>query len=77
MRGTRGTLVGWFYAWATSGFAAPFVVAWLSRLVDMPRVLLGGSALAALSAVSVARELARWNTPSAGRAPAPPAAVRP
>ena len=72
--GTRGTLVGWFYAWAYLGFAAPFVVAWLSRLADMPRVLLGGSALAALSAVSVARELARWNTPSAGGAghPRPP-----
>jgi Major Facilitator Superfamily len=75
--GTRGTLVGWFYAWAYLGFAAPFIVASLSRLVDMPRVLLGGSALAALSAVTVARELARWNTPSAGRAPAPPTAVRP
>ena len=75
--GTRGTLVGWFYAWAYLGFAAPFVVAWLSQLVDMPRVLLGGSALAALSAVCVARELARWNTPSAGGARAPPTAVRP
>jgi len=75
--GTRGTLVGWFYAWAYVGFAAPFVVAWLTRFIDMPRVLLAGSALAALSGVSVARELARWNTSSGGRAAAPPAAVRP
>src|SRR5262249_22460479 len=75
--GTRGTLVGWFYAWAYLGFAAPFVVAWLGRLVDMPRVLLGGSALAALAAVTVARELTRWNTASDGRAtPAPPGAVQ-
>jgi hypothetical protein len=74
--GTRGTLVGWFYAWAYLGFAAPFVVAWLSRLVDMPRVLLGGSALAALAGVVVARELARWNAPSDGRAAAPPGALR-
>jgi hypothetical protein len=69
--------VGWFYAWAYVGFAAPFVVAWLTRFIDMPRVLLAGSALAALSGVSVARELARWNTSSGGRASAPPAAVRP
>ena len=27
---TRGTLVGWFYAWAYLGFAAPFVIAWLT-----------------------------------------------
>jgi len=75
--GTRGTLVGWFYAWAYLGFAAPFVVAWLGRFVDMPRVLLGGSALGALSAVTVARELARWNAPTDGRAtPEPPGAVR-
>jgi len=74
--GTRGTLVGWFYAWAYLGFAAPFVVAGLTRLVDMPRILLGGSALAALSAVSVARELARWSTPSDGRTAAPPGALR-
>jgi len=74
--GTRGTLVGWFYAWAYLGFAAPFLVAWLTRFVSMPRVLLGGSAIAALAAVSVARELGRWSTPSAERAPAPPRAVR-
>jgi MFS family permease len=74
---TRGTLVGWFYACAYVGFAAPFVVAWLTRFIDMPRVLLGGSALAALSAVTVARELSRWSTPSSDRAtPMPPAAVR-
>ena len=74
--GTRGTLVGWFYAWAYVGFAAPFVVAGLSRFVDMPGVLLGGSALAALSALGVAREHARWNPPPTSRAPATPAAVR-
>jgi hypothetical protein len=74
--GTRGTLVGWFYAWAYLGFAAPFVVAWLGRFVDMPQVLLGGSALAALSAVTVTRELARWNALPNGHAPAPPGAVR-
>jgi hypothetical protein len=75
--GTRGTLVGWFYAWAYLGFAAPFVVAWLGRYVDMPRVLLGASAVAALSAVTVARELARWNAPGDDRAtPAPPGAVQ-
>ena len=68
--------MGWFYAWAYLGFAAPFVVAGLTRLVDMPRILLGGSALAALSAVSVARELARWSTPSDGRTAAPPGALR-
>src|SRR5215468_9667353 len=74
--GTRGTLVGWFYAWAYLGFAAPFLVAWLTRFVTMPRVLLGGSAIAVLAAVSVAREFGRWSTPSAERAPAPPGAVR-
>lgn len=75
--GTRGTLVGWFYAWAYLGFAAPFVVAWLTRFIDMPRVLLGGSALAAVSAVTVARELGRWSRPSSDRAtPVSPAAVR-
>jgi len=75
--GTRGTLVGWFYAWAYLGFAAPFVVAWLTRFIDMPRVLLGASAIAAISAVTVARELARWSTPSDRRAtPLPPAALR-
>jgi Major Facilitator Superfamily len=73
--GTRGTLVGRFYAWAYLGFAAPFLVAWLTRFVTMPRVLLGGSAIAALSALGVARELARWNAPSTGRAPTSPAAV--
>jgi hypothetical protein len=74
--GTRGTLVGWFYAWAYVGFAAPFVIAWLGRFVDMPRVLLGGSAIAALAAVTVTRELARWNTSADGRTPAPPRALR-
>jgi hypothetical protein len=74
--GTRGTLVGRFYAWAYLGMAAPFVVAWLTRFVSMPRVLLGGSAIAALSALGVARELARWHAPAADGAPAPPAAVR-
>ena len=75
--GTRGTLVGWFYACAYVGFAAPFVVAGLTRFVDMPLVLLGGSALAALSAVSVSRELARWNRSSDRRvAPVPPTALR-
>jgi MFS transporter len=73
---TRGTLVGWFYAWAYVGFGAPFLVAWLTRWIEMPRVLLGGSALAALSAVTVSRELARWNTSGADQAPTPPAAVR-
>ena len=75
--GTRGTLVGRFYAWAYLGFAAPFVVAWLTRFIDMPRVLLGGSGLAAVSAVMVARELGRWSTPSGNRAtPVSAAAVR-
>jgi MFS family permease len=73
--GTRGTLVGWFYACAYVGFAAPFVVAWLTRYIDMPRVLLGGSAFAALSAVGVARELSRWSTPPARTLPARPAAA--
>jgi len=69
--------VGWFYAWAYLGFAAPFVVARLTGFVDMPRVLLGGSALAALSGVTVARELGRWSTPSGNRAtPVSAAAVR-
>ncbi|MGZ3478965.1 MAG: MFS transporter [Myxococcaceae bacterium] len=57
---TRGTLVGWFYAWAYVGFGAPFVIAWLTRWLAMPQVLLGGGAIAALSAVTVARELSRW-----------------
>jgi len=74
--GTRGTLVGWFYAWAYLGFAAPFVVAWLGRLVDMPRVLLGASAIAALAGVSVTRELARWNASPDRGTPAPPRALR-
>jgi len=73
---TRGTLVSWFYAWAYVGFGAPFLVAWLTRWIEMQRVLLGGSALAALSAVTVSRELARWNTSRADQAPTPPAAVR-
>ncbi len=73
--GTRGTLVGWFYAWAYLGFGAPFLIAWLSRFIDMPRVLLGGSAIAAVAAVTVARELARWTAPSAAGA-APSAALR-
>jgi len=68
--------VGWFYAWAYLGFAAPFVVARLTGFVDMPRVLLGGSALAALSGVTVARELARWTSSSDGRVQARPTAVR-
>jgi hypothetical protein len=51
---TRGTLVGWFYAWAYLGFGAPFLIAWLARWMRMPQVLLGGSALAALAAVTVA-----------------------
>jgi MFS family permease len=74
--GTRGTLVGWFYAWAYVGFAAPFVVAWLTRWLKMPQVLLGGSALAALAAVTVARALAQRTAPSLGAAPAPPGPVR-
>ena len=60
---TRGTLVGWFYAWAYVGFGAPFVIAWLARWLPMPQVLLGGAAIAALSAVTVARERARWAAP--------------
>ena len=68
---TRGTLVGWFYAWAYVGFGAPFLIAWLTRFVPMSSVLLGGSALAALSAAVVARELARWTAlPASG--PVPP-----
>lgn len=63
---TRGTLVGWFYAWAYLGFGAPFLVAWLARWIEMPRVLLGGSALAGLAALTVSRELARWAAPSPG-----------
>jgi len=74
--GTRGTLVGWFYAWAYLGFAAPFVVAWLSRFIDMPTVLLGGSAIAAFSAVTVGRELARWKAAPADAASLPPNALR-
>ena len=74
--GTRGTLVGWFYAWAYLGFAAPFVVAGLTRFIDMPRVLLGGSAIAAVAALGVARELARWTAPPTPGVPAPPVAVR-
>ncbi|HVP61536.1 MAG TPA: MFS transporter [Myxococcaceae bacterium] len=74
--GTRGTLVGWFYAWAYLGFGAPFLVAWLAQVIDMPRILLGGSAIAALATVTVARELARWTTPSGRSATAPSAAVR-
>jgi MFS family permease len=73
--GTRGTLVGWFYACAYVGFAAPFVVAWLARFIDMPRVLLGGSALAALSAVGVARELSRWSASPTRTLPVRPAAA--
>lgn len=57
---TRGTLVGWFYAWAYVGFGAPFVVAWLGRWLSMPAVLLGGGTIAAMSALVVARELGRW-----------------
>jgi MFS family permease len=74
--GTRGTLVGWFYAWAYVGFAAPFLVAWLTRFIEMPTVLLGGSAIAAVSAVGVARELARWNATPADTAALPPTALR-
>jgi len=61
---TRGTLVGWFYAWAYLGFGAPFVVAGLTRWAAMPGVLLGGSALAVLALWTVGRELARWRQPS-------------
>jgi len=68
---TRGTLVGWFYAWAYLGFGAPFLVAWLTRFVEMPRVLLGGSAVAAVCAVTVGRELARWTGRSSGPAAVP------
>jgi len=74
--GTRGTLVGWFYAWAYLGFGAPFVVAWLSRFIDMPRVLLGGSVLAAVAALTVSRELTRWTASSTGPATGPSAAAR-
>ena len=56
---TRGTLVGWFYAWAYLGFGAPFLIAWLTRWMTMPQVLLGGSALAALAAGTVERALTR------------------
>lgn len=63
---TRGTLVGWFYAWAYLGFGAPFLIAGLTHFVEMPRVLLGGSALAAVAAVTVGRELARWTGRSGG-----------
>ena len=73
--GTRGTLVGWFYAWAYLGFGAPFAVAWLTRFIDMPRVLLGGSAIAAMAAVTVSRELARWTASPGGRATARSAAA--
>lgn len=74
--GTRGTLVGWFYAWAYLGFGAPFLVAWLSRFIDMPWVLLGGSVLAAVAALTVSRELTRWTASSMGPATGPSAAAR-
>ena len=74
--GTRGTLVGWFYAWAYLGFGAPFLVAWLTRFIDMPRVLLGGSVLAAVAALTVSRELTRWTASSMGPATGPSAAAR-
>jgi len=46
---TRGTLVGWFYAWAYVGFGAPFLVSWLGRFAGDSTVLLGGSAIALLA----------------------------
>ena len=46
---TRGTLVGWFYAWAYVGFGAPFLVSWLGRFAGDSTVLLGGSALALIA----------------------------
>jgi hypothetical protein len=60
---TRGTLVGWFYAWAYVGFAAPFVIAWLTRFVPMPWVLLGGAGLAAVSALVVRGALSSGQSP--------------
>ena len=74
--GTRGTLVGWFYAWAYVGFGAPFAVAWLSRWLTMTQVLLGGSALAALAALTVAGALGRSTAPSIGSATSPSASLR-
>ena len=61
---TRGTLVGWFYAWAYLGFGAPFLIAWLTRWMTMPRVLLGGSALAALATVTTHRATPAETSPA-------------
>jgi hypothetical protein len=46
---TRGTLVGWFYAWAYVGFGAPFLVSWAGHSLGVPQALLAGSALAVLA----------------------------
>jgi MFS transporter len=74
--GTRGTLVGWFYAWAYLGFGAPFLVAWLTHFVEMPGVLLCGGGFAAAAALVVHRELRSWGESSSGRPVASGTAAR-
>jgi MFS family permease len=68
---TRGTLVGWFYAWAYVGFGAPFLVSWAGHHLGVPQALLVGSAVAVLSllirqggAPSTVRELPHPVVPS-------------
>jgi MFS family permease len=46
---TRGTLVGWFYAWAYVGFGAPFLVSWAGHHIGVPQALAVGSAVAVLA----------------------------